>query len=139
MLCVLLVNLKVFTVSDFEVDEVLKGSFHSGEKIQIKQLGGMHNGKNYIIDDEVYLKQAAKYILYLAYYGESEPLTLVNPTQGYIELVNKKTNVNLNNRVFTNGLEKEQLLAEIRTNVAKAGSRPKIEVSSKRRAELLNQ
>lgn len=131
-------NLFIFTISDFEVREVLKGDIKPKETIRIKQIGGELKGKKLVAEGERYLQKDKEYILFLEYYRESEPLALINPTQGFIQLENEKTLTSSDNNVFSKGLDKNSFLSAIKTDIASINAEPKVTLDPKIRDQLLN-
>ena len=70
----------VITVHAFEIAKVYKGSAKAGEIIEVKQLGGVLDGKTYKDTDVTPLKVGNSYTLFLETYPNS-PASLLNPTQ----------------------------------------------------------
>jgi hypothetical protein len=128
----------IFTVSDFEVHEVLKGNIEPGKTIQIKQMGGELKGRKYVVEGETYLKQNNEYVLFLQYYRESEPLSLINPTQGSIQIMGEKILPAPDNTAYSNTLDKKSLISAIQADIASANAEPKVSVSPELRDKLLN-
>jgi hypothetical protein len=71
----------VYPVVELTAARVFKGSATSGQKIQLKQLGGRLKGVDHRAGDMVYLAQGKTYLLFLQTYPDS-PASLLNPQQG---------------------------------------------------------
>lgn len=76
----------VFTVSDVRVMETLKGDMQPGEIIQVKQRGGLYEGKMYTPDAPELFTQNMRGIFFLETY-EGSPAACINPTQGFLKIV----------------------------------------------------
>lgn len=80
----------VYTVSDFEITEVLKGdNIKVTEKIQVKQLGGAYNNKLFVGSGIEHFAQNQEYLLFLKQYEDS-PYSLLNPVQAMYEIQDDK-------------------------------------------------
>ncbi|HHX18687.1 MAG TPA: hypothetical protein GX727_07490 [Clostridium sp.] len=83
----------IFTVSEIEVDQVIKGEFKKGQIIKIKQLGGTLNNMKVIGEEEIY-KEGSHKVFFLkdfrAEFGENMPFSTLNPIQGDIDIINGK-------------------------------------------------
>lgn len=102
----------VYTVSEIKITEVIKGDVKPEEVIKVKQRGGTYDNKVYKVDGMEYLVKGKDYILFLGSFVDidpNEPYVLMNPNQGYLEIVDGKIKVNKNNTLFKSGVTKEEI------------------------------
>lgn len=69
-----------YTVQRFTLTRVIKGSAAVGDVIEVKQLGGDIDGKQYSEEGSTLLESGNRYALYLATYDKA-PADLLNPSQ----------------------------------------------------------
>lgn len=90
-------ELDVYTVSSLEVVEVIKGDVSVGDKIKVKQYGGVYNNVNYILENVEYLQPSQEGVFFLQTYepltNEEMPYSLLNPEQGYFTFVDDKIEI----------------------------------------------
>ncbi|MBS3970767.1 MAG: hypothetical protein KGZ94_11720, partial [Clostridia bacterium] len=78
----------IFTVSELEVDKVIKGGVNVGDVIKIKQMGGSYKEEVLKVDEIEYLKEGQFGVFFLSIYpGWDIPADLKNPYQGFVEIV----------------------------------------------------
>lgn len=107
----------MFTVSEVEVLKVITGDLKEGDTIKIYQLGGDSKEKKTIVKEIDYFKQGDKHIFFLTDWDDK--YTTLNPIQGNIKLVDKKSKVNKGNNLFQNGVSEDKLISSIKANVDK--------------------
>jgi hypothetical protein len=110
----------MYTVSEVEVSQVIKGDLKEGEIIKIYQLGGSSKEKTTIVNGINYFKQGDNHIFFITDWDGK--YTTVNPTQGDIKLVDKKSKVNKDNKLFHDGIAQDELISKIKADVDKAKS-----------------
>ena len=71
----------IVTVTTFRVAAVIKGQLDRGALIEIKQLGGLFEGVNYVEEGAAPLRRDTVYDLFLQTYPDA-PASLLNPVQG---------------------------------------------------------
>ena len=76
----------VFTVADVRVMESIKGDIKPGETIQVKQRGGLYEGKMYTPEHPELFVKNMQGIFFLETY-EGFPASCINPTQGFLKIV----------------------------------------------------
>ena len=113
----------IFTVSEVEVSKVIKGDLKKGDVIKIYQLGGSSKEKTTIVEDIEYLKQGDIHILFIADWDGK--YTITNSIQGDIKLVDQKSKVNNNNKLFQDGIAEDELISSIKSDVDKTKSTQK--------------
>jgi hypothetical protein len=107
------------TVSEVEVSKVIKGDLKEGEIIKIYQLGSSSNEKITKENEIDYFKPGEKHVFFVTDWNGKYT---VSPFQGNIKLVNKKSKVNKNNKLFKDGIPEEKLMIKIKGYVEKAKS-----------------
>jgi hypothetical protein len=76
----------VVTVSTVQVTEVLKGSVHAGDQVEVSQLGGTFDGVTYSEQHTTILpSDGSQFVLLLADHGAGRPFDLLNPEQALYE------------------------------------------------------
>lgn len=104
----------VYTVSDIEVLDIIKGSV-SGNSIRLKQAGGDYKGIKYVQEGMEYVKKQGEYIFFLDTYDDPNmPYSLVNPSQGMIELNNNIMKIDSAKSAISKGLDKNGLIEQLR-------------------------
>ncbi|MEV4548018.1 hypothetical protein [Nonomuraea wenchangensis] len=71
----------VITVRTAEVLKVYKGEAQVGQKVEVKELGGVFDGVTYEEEHTTALNEGSGYVLFLETYPDS-PAALLNPVQG---------------------------------------------------------
>ncbi|HEY5584686.1 MAG TPA: hypothetical protein VIK78_09375 [Ruminiclostridium sp.] len=113
----------IFTVSEVEVSKVTKGDLKEGDVIKIYQLGGSSEEKIIELNRFDYFKQGDNHILFITDWDGK--YCTVNPIQGDIKLVDKKSRVNEDNKLFQDGIAEDELISNIKAYVDKAKSSEK--------------
>jgi len=108
----------MYTVSEVEVSKVIKGDIKEGDVIKIYQLGGSSKEKTSIVNGIDYLKQGDSHLFFITDWDGK--YTTVNPIQGDIKLVDKKSKVNKDNKLFKDGIAEDELINSIKDYVDKA-------------------
>lgn len=104
----------VYTVSDIEVLDVIKGNVLGGS-VRLKQAGGIHAGTKYVTEGMEYVKEGSQYLFFLGTYeNPNMPYSLVNPSQGMIELNNNVLKSDSAKFAISKGLSKNNLIEELR-------------------------
>lgn len=107
-------DLQTYTVSEVKVSEVLKGDVKIGDTLKIKQLGD----KDGIVEDSIiknggYFKNNSEHIFFLKSYKNivsGMPYSVLNPSQGDVELVNNSIKVHPENILYKNGTSKNEFI-----------------------------
>lgn len=110
----------MFTVSEVEVSKVINGDLKEGDVIKIYQLGGSSKEKKTIVDGIDYFRQGDNHIFFITDWDGK--YTTSNPIQGDIKLVDKKSKVNKDNKLFQDGIAEDELISTIKADVDKAKS-----------------
>lgn len=78
----------VYTVFVVEVGHVWKGSASPGETLEVKQLGGLYEGVQYVEEGQATLSRDQNYVLFLVEFPDfpGVPASLLNPSQGQYRL-----------------------------------------------------
>jgi hypothetical protein len=72
----------VVTISTVRVEEVIKGDVAVGDLIEVAQLGGLHEGVQYVEAQTTELEEGSEdYVLLLAAHGAGVPYDLLHPVQ----------------------------------------------------------
>lgn len=101
----------IYTVSEIEVTDVIKGNLKVGDKIKVKQLGGTYDNVTYKVDDMTYLQKGKEYVLFLQTYEDidpNEPYCLLNPVQAYMDIDNDKVKPSPKNNLFKSEYTKDE-------------------------------
>lgn len=102
-----------YNVSTLLVDEVIKGDVEIDDSIDIKELSSEKTTKSI-----GYLSKNGTYLVFLEYYNEEVPCSLLNPFQGKIEIKNKKLEVDeLNNIEELNEISDIDELIEVLNSI----------------------
>ncbi len=106
----------VYTVSDVEIQKVIKGNYKAGDIIKVKQLGDITNPQ---YENSVkYYNQNSKNIFFLMTFPET-PASVLNPIQGQIELVDDdKIKIDKENKLFSNAKNKDDIVNIIEKRVS---------------------
>ena len=113
-----------YTVSQFKVDEVIKGNLKIGDIINVKQLGDKSGDVDkLIVENGGYYKKGSSLVLFLASFEDISPGTpysVLNPIQGQVEFVNNEIKVNKKANLLKGeaNKSKSKFIAEI-TEIAK--------------------
>lgn len=75
----------VYSIFRVAVVQVFKGAAKTGDVIEVKQPGGVHDRVSYQAEQTTYLQVGTGYVLFLLLYGEV-PASTLNPEQGQYEL-----------------------------------------------------
>jgi len=89
----------VYTVSEICVEKVMKGDLKPGDVVQIRQLGGLYNGTEYPTDHPEILTKNMGGIFFVKLNGNM-PAELINPSQGWVKIVDGKVNNRLENQSY---------------------------------------
>lgn len=80
-----------YTISKFEITNVIKGNVQIGDVIEVKQLGNYKRMPEAFLDEtDGYFKLQESELLFLAAY-ENAPYSTVNPTQGAVKVLDNQT------------------------------------------------
>lgn len=108
----------MYSVSDIEVTEVIKGDCKVGDIVQVKQIG--ESGDNSIKDVEKYgyFKEKDEKIFFLVGF-DSVPYSTLNPNQGHINIIKDKILTNDDSKLFKkfNRNKKEDLIEHIKSEL----------------------
>ena len=79
----------IYTISELKVHEVIKGGVSQGDIIRIRQMGGTYEGRVFIYYPQHEYFREGQYGIFFLYVwpGWYGPATLINPYQGFIEIV----------------------------------------------------
>lgn len=115
---------EVFTVSEIRIIESVKGTYGSGDVIQVRQLGGYYKGRDYPTDSQELFAKNMQGIFFLVKRGDYADL--ISPSQGFVKLVNdkvahaapssKRSKV-ADDRVFKNGIDQKELIELIKGSI----------------------
>ncbi|WP_028306328.1 hypothetical protein [Desulfitibacter alkalitolerans] len=101
----------IFTVSELEVDKVIKGGVNVGDVIKIKQMGGSYKEEVLKVDEIEYLKEGQFGVFFLSIYpGWDIPADLKNPYQGFVEIVEGEKRSNGLFDLFKNEMTEEKII-----------------------------
>lgn len=109
----------LYTVSEIEVVDVIKGNVKAGDIIKVKQLGDKNGAAEAsLIKYDGYFKKNYQYVLFLTVYeNPSSPFETLNPEQGQINIVDGKIMVNEVNTLFKSGITKDDFVVELKTKI----------------------
>ena len=80
-----------YTISKFEITNVIKGNLQVGDVIEVKQLGNYKRMPEAFLDEtDGYFKLQESELLFLASY-ENAPYSTLNPTQGAVKVLDNQT------------------------------------------------
>ena len=104
------------TVSQIKVEEVLKGDLKE-DMIQIAELGGTIDKKDFYVEGIRYLVKSDRCIFFLDKRVDNKYLSnaynMLNPYQGYIKLDNSKVTLDKSNNLFTSGISESEIKEKI--------------------------
>lgn len=101
----------ICTVYEVKVIDVIKGNLKKNDIIKVKELGGSFEGKNYVLEGTKYMGPQKDYILFLEGYDNPDiPYSPLNPSQGSMEVSDKKIKVNENNSLFKNAMTEDEAI-----------------------------
>lgn len=107
----------VYTVSDVEIEKVIKGDLKVGDNIAIKQMGGTFENKKYVTEDVRFFNNGSKRVIFLKDFrkdfGEDMPFSTLNPIQGDMEIVDGKLRPNGNSKIFKYNMLLEDFIKSI--------------------------
>ena len=93
----------IYTITDIEVLEVLKGDLQIGDIIKVKQLGDENGRSEETLKKLGYFKDKEEHILFLSKYDDllpEMPYSTLNPIQGNIKVEKEKIKKNNGNHLF---------------------------------------
>ena len=91
-----------YTISKVKITVVVKGDAEVGDIIDIKQRGDYkHSPDSYLDANDGYLKDGQDGIMFLCTYGNEVPASFVNPSQGFVEIVDGKLCLSEQDVIFT--------------------------------------
>lgn len=108
---------EVYTLSDIEVLESVKGPA-PGTTITIKQAGGLYEGKIYEESGAQFVESGKEYLFFLDSFDDrapGEPYTLINPSQGMVEIKKDTIQPQGKDIYMKNGNSLDQILAELKS------------------------
>ncbi len=79
----------VFTVSDVMVEQVFKGDCKPGDVVQVKQMGGHYNDKDFY-DEEIGMLDISMRGFFFLNTDSHYPADTLNPDQGFVKIVEGK-------------------------------------------------
>jgi len=98
----------VCTVYEVKVTDVIKGDLKKNDIIKVKEMGGLFEGNNYVYDGVKYMEPKKDYILFLEGYNNPDiPYSTLNPSQGFMEVLDGKIKIDENNHLFKNDMDEE--------------------------------
>lgn len=106
----------VYTLSNIEVIDSVKGPA-PGETITIKQAGGSYKGTIYEEAGTQFVELGKEYLLFLESFDDvapAEPYTLINPSQGMIEVNNNTIQPQNQAAFFRSSISTAQAVEELR-------------------------
>ena len=107
-----------YTTSDVKVSEVIKGKVNVGDVIQIKQLGDKDGiGNTEVLDNGGYYKKGSQFIFFLASFEDilsGTPYETLTPTIGHIEIIENKSKVSKENKIFKDDITKDDLVKHLK-------------------------
>lgn len=109
----------VVTVSDVKVTKAIKGDIKEGTIIKVYQLGGKDKNREIVLDGLEYYSKGDRNLFFLL--NVDGIYSTLNPTQGEIKLIDKKAQINKNNKLFKSGLSEEELISVLEKEVQKLG------------------
>ncbi|MEN6391130.1 MAG: hypothetical protein ABFD04_12000 [Syntrophomonas sp.] len=124
----------VFTVSDIQVTESIKGTLQSGDVIQVRQMGGSYKGVEYPTDNPELYSQNMQGVFFLIT-SDNHPADQINPTQGFVKVINGKVDNQVEDqsykihhsqyeasqtssfKLFENGMDEKELIKLIKESI----------------------
>lgn len=97
----------VYTVSEIQVKKVIKGNVNPGDIVQVKQLGGNLGTETWVENESQLLSTGEKGVFFL---DETSPASLLNPSQGFVKIVDNKIKPHKNNNLIKSGLTEDAFL-----------------------------
>ncbi len=79
----------IFTVSDVTVEQVFKGDCKPGDIMQVKQMGGRYNNKDYYTEELEIFDTNMRGFFFLKTFLDY-PAEAINPYQGFVKIVDSK-------------------------------------------------
>lgn len=105
----------VCTVFEVKVIDVIKGNIKKNDIIKVKQIGGLFEGKDYVYDGVKYMGSEKDYILFLEGYDNPDiPYSTLNPSQGFMEVLDGKIKVDENNQIFKKDMDEDEAIKLIK-------------------------
>ncbi|MNO52158.1 hypothetical protein D3C76_425730 [compost metagenome] len=107
---------QVFTLSDIEVISSAKGP-SPNTIITIKQPGGVYKGKTYEEEGTIFVETEKEYLFFLDSYDDwdpKEPYSLINPSQGMIEVNDNYLKSNNNLAYIENSISKTEIIEKLK-------------------------
>lgn len=108
----------IYTVSQVKINEVIKGQLKLGDVIQVYQLGGVAISEA----ETKYYKNGEKYILFLNKLSDDpkdkDKFVVKTPIQGDVEIINGKTKVNKNNKLFNDDVSEKDFNTQLKRKVS---------------------
>lgn len=110
----------LYTVSEIEVLDVIKGSVKVGDIVRVKQLGDKNGiAEQSLLKYDGYFKKGSQYVLFLSVYDNPDsPLSTLNSMQGQINFEDGKTKVNEINPLYKSGIPKDEFVAGLKSRMA---------------------
>jgi len=100
-----------FMVSELKVQEVVKGEVNPGDIMRVMQMGGAYSGSIVLTARYEYLKKGQSGVFFLFFNPEWDmPASLINPEQGFVEIVAGEVISNDLFGLFAEGMSEEMLV-----------------------------
>lgn len=111
----------LYTVSEVRVDKVIKGEFKEGDTIKVYQLGGENEKLQANEANTNYYKKGNRYLLFATRFSndtaDKYKVLPINAIQGEIQIINGKTKVHKDNRLFKSDLSEADLVKTIKEKI----------------------